>query len=199
MPPKRMSSSAASSQLSLGIRDTEQSAAIVCRGIFSFNYLQQHSAKSEGFPTPGDAQPVYERLKKRWLEDYVGLSRRKEAYTRTQFLDPLLNEIGWAFIPEQDLPSKAVTRKRPDYCLFLNGEARQRAAKESDTADVFREAATVLEAKKVQHSLDEISEEETPGWFPSQQVQNYLHNAKDKTGQRYFNWAILTNGNEWRL
>jgi len=199
MPPKRMSSSAASSQLSLGIRDTEQSAAIVCRGIFSFNYLQQHFAKSEGFPTPGDAQPVYERLKKRWLEDYVGLSRRKEAYTRTQFLDPLLNEIGWAFIPEQDLPSKAVTRKRPDYCLFLNGEARQRAAKESDTADVFREAATVLEAKKVQHSLDEISEEETPGWFPSQQVQNYLHNAKDKTGQRYFNWAILTNGNEWRL
>jgi hypothetical protein len=25
-----------------------------------------------------------------------------------------LNEIGWTFIPEQDLPSKGVTRKRPD-------------------------------------------------------------------------------------
>ncbi len=57
----------------------------------------------------------------------------------------------------------------------------------------------VLEAKKVNHSLDEVSDNETPGWFPSQQVQDYLHKAKDKTGQRYFNWAILTNGNEWRL
>jgi len=64
---------------------------------------------------------------------------------------------------------------------------------------VFREAATVLEAKRVQHSLDDVSGNETPGWFPSQQVQDYLRNAKDKTGQRYFNWAILTNGNEWRL
>jgi Eco57I restriction-modification methylase len=191
--------SRASAQLSLAIQHDEQSASVVCRSIFSLNYLKEHFAKSEGFPTTEDARPIYERLKKRWLEDYVGLSKRKEAYTRTQFLDPLLNEIGWTFIPEQDLPSKGVTRKRPDYCCFLNDETRQRAAKESDTADVFREAATVLEAKKAQHSLDEISEEETPGWFPSQQVQNYLHNAKDKTGQRYFNWAILTNGNEWRL
>ncbi|HZL77619.1 MAG TPA: hypothetical protein VFC17_02115 [Candidatus Limnocylindrales bacterium] len=124
---------------------------------------------------------------------------RKEAYTRTEFLDPVLKEIGWTFIPEQELPSKGVTRKRPDYCLFLNDEARQRAAKETETADVFREAATALEAKRVQHSLDEVSDSETPGWFPSQQVQDYLRNAKDKTGTRYFNWAILTNGNEWRL
>jgi hypothetical protein len=169
----------------------------ICPGIH--NYLQQHFAKSEGFPTADDVRPTYERLKNRWLENYVGLCKRKEAYTRTQFLDPLLTGIGWTFIPEQDLPSKSATRKRPDYCLFLNDETRQRAAKESETADVFRESATVLEAKKVQRSLDEISDEETPGWFPSQQVQNYLHNAKDKTGQRYFNWAILTNGNEWRL
>ena len=78
-------------------------------------------------------------------------------------------------------------------------QARQRAAKETETVDVYRESVTVLEAKKVQHSLDEISDKDTPGWFPSQQVQDYLRNAKDKTGQRYFNWAILTNGNEWRL
>jgi hypothetical protein len=199
MPPKRKGTSAVNSQLSLGIQDSELSAAFVCKGIFSANYLHQHFGKSEGFPTAEEVRPIYEKLKNRWLEEFVGLCKRKEAYTRTEFLDPLLNEIGWAFIPEQDLPSKGVTRKRPDYCLFLNDETRQRAAKESDTADVFREAATVLEAKRVQHSLDEVSDSETPGWFPSQQVQDYLRNAKDKTGQRYFNWAILTNGNEWRL
>ena len=157
MPRRRKSSSDTGSQLSLGIQDLEQSAACVCRGIFSPNYLQQHFAKSEGFPTPDEARPIYEQLKKRWLEDYVGLCKRKEAYTRTQFLDPLLDKIGWRFIPEQDLPSKSVKHKQPDYCLFLDDEARQRAARESETADVFREAAAVLEAKKVQHALDEKS------------------------------------------
>jgi hypothetical protein len=199
MPSKSEKHFSKGSQLPLGIQHDEQTTAFVCRGIFSLNYLNQHFAKSEGFPTLDEARPIYEKLKARWLEDYDGLCKRKEAYTRTQFLDPLLIELGWTFIPEQDLPSKGVTRKRPDYCLFLDGETRQRAAKETETADVFREAITVLEAKKVQHSLDEISDSETPGWFPSQQVQDYLRNAKDKTGGRYFNWAILTNGNEWRL
>jgi hypothetical protein len=191
--------SRSSTQLSLAIQPDEQSASVVCRGIFSLNYLKQHFTKAGDFPPLDEARPIYEKLKTRWLEDYAGLRQRKEAYTRSQFLDPLLDEIGWTFIPEQDLPYKGGLRKVPDYCLFLNDEARQRAAKETETADVFREAATVLEAKKVQHSLDEISDSETPGWFPSQQVQDYLRNAKDKTGQRYFNWAILTNGNEWRL
>jgi hypothetical protein len=199
MTRKSKDASSKINQLSLGIQHDEQTSAFACRGVFSLNYLNQHFAKSEGFPSPDEARPIYEKVKARWLEDYAGLCKRKEAYTRTQFLDPLLIELAWTFIPEQDLPSKSLTRKRPDYCLFLDDETRQRAAKETETADVFREAVTVLEAKKVQHSLDEISDSETPGWFPSQQVQDYLRKAKDKTGNRYFNWAILTNGNEWRL
>jgi hypothetical protein len=198
MPFKRQSSSAGRSQLSLPIQDSVHSTAFICRGIFSANYLIQHFAKSEGFPTVEDARPIYDRLKARWHDEFAGLCKRKEAYTRTQFLNPSLIELGWTFIPEQDLP-KGATRKVPDYCLFLDDQARQRAAKETEAADVFRESAAVLEAKKVQHSLDEISDTETPGWFPSQQVQDYLRNAKDRTGSRYFNWAILTNGNEWRL
>lgn len=186
-------------QLSLAIQHEEQSASLVCRGIFSPSYLKQHFARSEGFPSLDEARPVYEKLKARWTEDSAGLYQRKEAYTRSQFLDPVLAELQWTFIPEQDLPSKSTTHKRPDYCLFLEDESRQRAAKESQTTDVFREAATVLEAKKVGHSLDKVSERETPGLFPSQQVQDYLHKAKDRTGARYFNWAILANGNEWRL
>ena len=199
MTRKSKDASSKIDQLSLQIQHDEQTSAFACRGVFSLNYLNQHFAKSEGFPSPNEARPIYETLKARWLEDYTGLCKRREAYTRTQFLDPLLFELGWTFIPEQDLPSKSATRKRPDYCLFLDNEIRQRAAKETETADVFREALTVLEAKKVQHSLDEISDRDTPGWFPSQQIQDYLRNAKDKTGARYFNWAILTNGNEWRL
>jgi hypothetical protein len=134
MLPKRKGSSAAKSQLSLGIKDSDLSAAFVCKGIFSANYLHQHFGKSGEFPTAEDVRPIHEKLKNRWQEEIAGMRERNEAYTRTQFLDPLLLEIGWAFIPEQHLLSKGVTRKRPDYCLFLNDEKRQRAAKETDTA-----------------------------------------------------------------
>src|SRR5439155_2345391 len=47
--------------------------------------------------------------------------------------------------------------------------------------------------------LDAESKKETPGLFPSDQVQGYLSAARDPAGRRYFNWAILSNGRRWRL
>ena len=185
-------------QLPLGISSEQQESGIVCRGVFSANYLRQHFAKAEAFPSLEEARPIYEKLKAKWAEDYVGLCKRPESYTRSQFLDPLLAELSWSFIPETDLPHKDIA-KRPDYCLFLDQESQREAAKQQETAEVFRNAATAMEAKKCNHPLDQVSKKETPGRFPSQQVQDYLHKAKDKTGKRYFNWAILTNANEWRL
>ena len=76
---------------------------------------------------------------------------------------------------------------------------RQAAAQQADTAGLYAFSETVLEAKRWRHSLDKVSEKETPGRFPSEQIQGYLHDAKDVSGKRYFNWAILTNGSEWRL
>jgi len=186
-------------QLPLGIPSEREDSWVVCDRVFSVNYLRKHFVQAEDYPKPDDVYPIYEELKGLWQDEYLGLSKRKEAYTRTHFLEPVLSKLGWEVIPEEDLPSSSITRKRPDYCLFLDANARRAAAGRADTVDVFREAATVLEAKKVQHSLDAVSHIETPGWFPSQQVQDYLHKAKDATGQRFFNWAILTNGNEWRL
>ncbi len=88
--------------------------------------------------------------------------------------------------------------KRPDYCLLSTEEARQSAA-QADDVEMFRLSSTVLEAKKALHNLDDASKTETPGWFPSQQIQDYLSSARDASGNRYFDWAILSNGNEWRL
>ena len=185
-------------QLQLRIQEKEEEVSLRCRGVFSVSYLRQHLADSVYFPSLQETEPIYAKLKARWQENLPGFRRRKEAYTRTHFSTRRW-ELGWFFIPEQDLPAKTITRKRPDYCLFGDEDAQRRAAKQDHPTDVFRESASVLEAKKWRHSLDEVSEEETPGWFPSQQIQDYLRHAKDATGQRFFNWAILTNGNEWRL
>src|SRR5206468_10555841 len=70
---------------------------------------------------------------------------------------------------------------------------------EESLQNLFRRSVTVLEAKAAEHPLDRVSQRETPGWFPSDQVQDYLRNARDSAGRRFFDWAILTNGNLWRL
>ncbi|MCU0772344.1 MAG: Eco57I restriction-modification methylase domain-containing protein [Verrucomicrobia bacterium] len=185
-------------QLPLGLDESIADAVATCRGVFSLPYLRSHFVASGNCPEPDEVRSLYETTKTRWRDNLPGLRKQKEAYTRTTFLDPLLSEMGWQFIPEAELP-KGPTRKRPDYCLFPTAESRQQAATQSDTVDVFRFADTALEAKKWQHPLDEVSKSETPGLFPSQQVQDYLRHAKDKTGSRLFDWAVLTNGNLWRL
>ncbi len=174
------------------------SSPVVCRGIFSANFLSRHSRNFEHYPTADEVSSCYEAARARWRDNLPGLRRQNEAYTRTGFLDPLLADLSWHFIPETKLP-KGLTRKRPDYCLFPFAEAQQQAAAQTETVAVFRLADTVLEAKKWQHPLDQVSKWETPGLFPSQQIQDYLRHAKDATGTRLFNWAILTNGNTWRL
>lgn len=185
-------------QLRLDMVTKADNSPVVCRGIFSANYLSRHFRNSEHYPTAVEVTLCYETAKTRWRDNLPGLRKQNEAYTRTAFLDPLLADLGWHFIPEAKLP-KGPTRKRPDYCLFPSAEARKQAAAQARTVDVFRFADTVLEAKKWQHPLDQVSKRETPGLFPSQQIQDYLRHAKDATGARLFNWAILTNGNTWRL
>lgn len=156
----------------------------MCQGIFTRPYLRQQKANNEFCPPSDEIAVLYETIRARWLDNLPGLQARNEAYTRTRFLDPTLRDLGWYFIPETSLP-EGRTRKKPDYCLFADEETERRVAA-SNATEVFRASLTVLEAKKVQHPLDEVSKTETPGWFPSQQIQDYLHWATDNTGQRFF-------------
>ena len=133
-----------------------------------------------------------------WRARLTALGRQNEAFNCSTFLEPILDRLGWLRIPQQSMPNDFASRKRPDYCLFTS-EADFTAASEADANTLFRLSATVVEAKKYGHPLDQLSTSETPGWFPSQQIQDYLNHAKDASGRRFFNWAILTNGSEWRL
>lgn len=168
-----------------------------CQGIFTRPYLKQQQVNNELCPHTDEVSSLYQIIRSRWIDNFPGLRTQNEAYTRTKFLDPTLLDLGWNFIPEKSLP-KGKTRKRPDYCLF-GDEETERSVAAGDVIEIFRASLTALEAKKAQHPLDEVSKSETPGWFPSQQIQDYLRWATDNTGQRFFRWGILTNGNEWRL
>ena len=186
-------------QLSFHLRTAEADAWIKCKDLFSLNYLRRHIQNANILPPLEAAQRLHAKIKALWEAERYRLSRQPERYTCSVFLEPILADLGWLVLPEKSLPSGQFTRKRPDFCLFTSAETRDGAAGSEDPVRVFSLAATVLEAKQFGHPLDRESQKETKGWFPSQQIQDYLRHAKDSTGRRFFNWAILTNGEQWRL
>lgn len=185
-------------QLGLSLRGEGFEGRLETRGVFSLAYLSRHLPDAQEFANQQEITAVFREIGEIWRRHLTALGRQNEAFTCSTLLEPVLDRLGWLRIPQQSMPGGFTTRKVPDYCLFTSSEEFTTAS-EADANTLFRLSATALEAKKYGHPLDQLSTSETPGWFPSQQVQDYLNNAKDASGRRFFNWAILTNGSEWRL
>jgi hypothetical protein len=185
-------------QLGLALTGEDFAGPAETNGVFSLAYLLRQLEQSSSFAAQSDVAAAYELVCRLYRQHGVALKRQNEAFTCSTFLDPVLDALGWHRIPQQSIPDTMGTRKRPDYCLVSSEQAFREAA-QADAVKLFQLSATVLEAKKWGHPLDRISSGETPNWFPSQQIQDYLNHAKDATGKRFFDWAILTNGIEWRV
>lgn len=185
-------------QLGLNLRGEGFEGRLETRGVFSLAYLSRHLPEAQEFANQQEITAVFREIGEVWRRHLTALRRQNEAFTCSALLEPVLDRLGWRRIPQQSMPGGFATRKVPDYCLFTSSEEFTTAS-EADANTLFRLSATALEAKKYGHPLDQLSTIDTPGWFPSQQVQDYLNNAKDASGRRFFNWAILTNGSEWRL
>ena len=167
----------------------EDTPVYTCKGVFSKSYL----AKLVKPQTEDDAccRFVGELLE----SNRAGLIKGSESYTRIHFIDRILSCLGWEFMTENTLRGFTGACKKPDYSLYPNREALDAAAAAPLDTDAVRLALTVLEAKRFNHPLDAVSKRETPYLFPCQQIQEYLRLARDERGQRFFDWAILTNGN----
>lgn len=85
-------------QLGLGLSGHVEAMDIECRGLLSSIYLRKVLPSQTEYPTVAETQQLYETVKARWLKHWLWLARQNEDYTRTQFLDPLLKELGWHFI-----------------------------------------------------------------------------------------------------
>lgn len=193
MPPRRRNTTPANpDQLGLNLRGEGFEGPLEARGVFSKAYLSRHLRSAPEFASESDTAQVSREIAEIWRARVTALGRQNEAFNCSTFLEPVLDRLGWLRIPQQSMPNDFTTRKRPDYCLFTS-ETEFTSASEADANTLFRLSATVVEAKKYGHPLDQLSSSETPGWFPSQQIQDYLNHAKDANGRRYFNWAILTN------
>ena len=186
-------------QLGLDGLDDEDTIWYTCHSIFTPNYIEKHLKTSSEVPSKDQVKTIHADLQKLWLANYQGLKLQNEDYTRDQFINAVLKALKWEFIPEAYLPNNDwQTKKRPDYCLFPDESVRIKAAEMGTSAGVYSRSISVIEAKKVEVPLDRAGSGSEKGQLPSQQIQDYLQRAKDGT-RRFFDWAILTNGNEWRL
>ncbi|MDP3048258.1 MAG: N-6 DNA methylase [Thermodesulfovibrionales bacterium] len=167
-------------------------------GIFSDHFIRSRLKEVPLYPADDEyAKPLFDYIKELWEKKHIILGKNNEELTKREFLEKIFNKLGYAFIPARKLP---VTDKRrePDY-LFFQDKATKEKAFTCELIDQYRLSITLLEAKKVNHPLDEVSKKETPGKFPHQQVRDYLSYAADQFGNPFFKWAILTNGGVWRL
>jgi len=167
------------------------------KGIFSDHYIRTKLQTSNIWPNENEIKPFYEFCLNLWNKLHITLARSNEELTRQEFLEKVMPKLGFAHIRNQPLPT-SYGRKEPDYLLFGDLETKESAVPLSKQ-ERYSLAISVMEAKKVNHPLDAVSKTETPGRFPHQQIRDYLQEATDVQGTPYFNWAILTNGNLWRL
>lgn len=167
------------------------------KGIFSEHYLRSRLTQSHLWPNDDVARSLYDFGSDLWRKRYVGLAKGPEETTRREFLEKILERLGFSFFSNLGLP-ESERPQTPDYLLFEDEETKDRIFND-DNEVKYQAAIGLMEAKKVHHPLDQVSKKETPGRFPHQQVRDYLTSAASKTGEPYFRWGILTSGDVWRL
>ena len=120
-----------------------------------------------------------------------------EAVTEQELIRPILAALGWT----DYLPQQGANRNEdiPDYLLFTDAAAKERAAARSRAEDRYQDAAVVEESKRFGLPLD-ARDEDAGGQArtPHGQILRYLSTA-DIISSGAVRWGILTNGGVWRL
>jgi type I restriction-modification system DNA methylase subunit len=156
-------------------------------GLFSDHYLKARLQKNSWWPSDAEAEPIWRFCKELYEKRYLACAKNNEAFTRQELLDKILEKLGFAWTDNLGLPDQDA---EPDYILFSSGEEKEKVI-EASKQQRYAASVGILEAKKVNHPLSQISKHQQR--YPHQQIRDYLNEAQVLT------WGILTNGNEWRL
>ena len=120
-----------------------------------------------------------------------------EATTEHDLIEPVLQTLGWDHFLTQQTTSRRGRSDIPDYLLFENSEAKQRAQAEDSQYKRYRHGLAVLEAKAWNVLLDRKGKQ-TAERVPSNQIIRYLTSV-DVQSDGKVQWGLLTNGRLWRI
>jgi type I restriction-modification system DNA methylase subunit len=142
-----------------------------------------------------EAAQVLDRLHALYTREADHLDAYNESQLEQHWFQPILHALGHTFEVQPSVPGLEAHVKRPDYVLFRDEAARQRAVTQQHEEVYAREALAVGEVKAWETPLGKKRrgggprfEDRNPSW----QIDYYLRAAG-------VDWGILTNGRLWRL
>ena len=159
-------------------------------GLYSQNFLE---ARLSHWPEYRDldCQKLMEAVELIWKREGPSLPEANEAQVEEHFVQPILDLLGHAWTPQAGY-STPTGRSVPDYALFLNDDARLKAAQlQKNSLERFGDAAALAEAKEFERPFNTrhgglLNED------PHAQILRYLNETRVA-------WGFLTNGRLWRL
>ena len=123
-----------------------------------------------------------------WLEvhfDAPSLSLHSEPQLESSFIGPLLAQLGWTAVPQQNIIVQGKLAK-PDWCLLLAAEQGNTLIASKDHTLI----TAICESKAWGKTLDTGKADRT--YNPHHQLQDYLSTLRVRFG-------FLTNGRIWRI
>ncbi len=175
--------------------------AIDNRGLFSDYYL------TERFPQRDDVQALHDEADAAFAsvcalykEHAAYVSTWNEATTEDDFIQPVLDRLGWARSVQQHVQRQGV-QGRPDYALFRS-DARKREARTAasgDTSTLVQYADMVADAKYWGRPLDGPAPDPDREDRAAMRQDNPSFQILDYILLTGVSWGLLTNGSHWRL
>ncbi|MBI5327207.1 MAG: Fic family protein [Deltaproteobacteria bacterium] len=171
------------------------------QNLFSNNYLEHRLPAASLWKEQGEkAGGVFDNIKKLYEAiKPLKLGSGEEAGIEEKFIRPVLKTLGYEF-DVQPRTQRGYKKKRPDYALFKDNVSYEEARKEKDNIPrFFTQALTILEAKSWGRRLNDTDPKDALDTRdPTAQTVKYLDDVYHASQGR-IQWAILTNGKEWRL
>lgn len=166
--------------------------------LFSDYYLEQLLPADDVWGNERDAAAnLLTSLQQLHEKEGANLPNYNEAQLEANWIQPILEQLGWQGAYETQAVIPALTAKKirkPDYVFFPNSEVRTAAVTRQNTEAYTNDAVAVGEAKRWGVALNK-KQGGKPTFEnnnPSHQIDYYLRAADVR-------WGILTDGRYWRL
>lgn len=171
------------------------------QNLFSNNYLEHRliSTSFQGDKEKG-IEKVFEAVKNAYERSVtLNLGPGEEASLEDKFIRPVLKILGYEW-DVQPTTERGAKKRRADYALFKDNISLTEARKEKNNITrFFSYPLTILEVKYWGRRLNDADPSDIlDRRDPTAQTVKYL-DAVYHTSDGRIQWAILTNGKQWRL
>jgi hypothetical protein len=162
--------------------------------LFSGRYLDEHVYELDAWDCDEEAREAFETINDLYETRKDALSSYDEAPLRNNWIDEVLEALGYATLPETPLVD---ARGSIDRTLYDTEDDQMAAAvmkADREHTGMYGQSLSILEAKQWDADFTERFSDQRSYRDASHQLKSYLEHTPESVS-----WGILTNGKKWRL